>query len=147
MNYRSLIAFLGKNQMKDWATTGAEWIPALGASGSWTNEFVAIKNLKTNSDPVHVENYASLAGIHVYPRSIDSTGKKFCPEKHWPADGYSTPLVGLSSGSHDFEYMEKYDVILSYIRKTAPSIIKKLKDYVQSCYESGNFEEKKIDEL
>jgi hypothetical protein len=40
MNYKTLIAFLGKNQMKDWATPKSDWIIAKNIGDlEWRNEF------------------------------------------------------------------------------------------------------------
>jgi hypothetical protein len=43
MNYKTLIAFLGKNQMKDWVTPKSDWIIIKEyTDGNWTNEFKEI---------------------------------------------------------------------------------------------------------
>jgi hypothetical protein len=50
MNYKTLIAFLGKNQMKDWANPKSEWIIAkdIGAV-EWREGFRSLKNLGKQS--------------------------------------------------------------------------------------------------
>jgi hypothetical protein len=53
MNYKTLIAFLGKNQMKDWATPKSKWIfisqlPEGSDWHTWTKEF--LEEAKANGE-------------------------------------------------------------------------------------------------
>ena len=44
MNYKTLIAFLGKNQMKDWATPRSDWVLVKDwKDRQFTDEFLAVK--------------------------------------------------------------------------------------------------------
>ena len=60
MNYKTLIAFLGKNQMKNWATPRSEWINCTRSTGGWSEEFIKIKNLKSPHDKCAFKYYATI---------------------------------------------------------------------------------------
>jgi hypothetical protein len=77
MNYKTLIAFLGKNQMKDWATPKSDWIIA-GVGSGWNDEFKQMQKpskIKNNrytpsktgtvlsEGAVNIQNNKSLGGM------------------------------------------------------------------------------------
>jgi hypothetical protein len=94
MNYKTLIAFLGKNQMKDWATPKSDWILAQGPdSKEWSEEFRKLKSLKKQEQTS--AKYVCYLGRH-------------------------TIVVGASYGSFTFDtgfntyYNPDKDIILFY---------------------------------
>jgi hypothetical protein len=92
MNYKTLIAFLGKNQMKDWATPRSEWIDCLKSSGEWSEEFMKIKNLKSSQERCSFQYYAV----------VEYTGKKL----------YFHNTSGCSPNSYTYRYCIDKDFTL-----------------------------------
>ena len=73
MNYRTIIAFLGKKQMKDWITPSSEWILAKDFSHSdFTDEFKALDKIEAHFDAVRCKRFISLESMKFQFKAVNN---------------------------------------------------------------------------
>jgi hypothetical protein len=126
LNYKTLIAFLGKNQMKGWTTPKSEWI-SINTDGVW-NENFPIESLRGTGTRIsgHSSEYSEFfekfygcwpwasSGLHKIDRYNMSPADSDTYPQYYNPSTKSIMFIQkhiIDDGDKDriFEFIEKYD--------------------------------------
>jgi hypothetical protein len=145
MNYKTIIAFLGKNQMKDWATPSFSWILASSPKDAeWNNEFAKLMQGNPNFKVVMgVEKLTPSKVTNV--TNVSSLRKELCISNKIYSESDHKNGVGNFEGSDSvFYYYDEHSNWLIMMRPQRTITPEKILEAVIASGEPDKWEEKEI---
>ena len=108
MNYRTIIAFMGKKQLDKYKPSGASWMLIKDYSAAeWSQEFTSMKNMSEPTDDMLIQCDGYITGNQILIRPKTSAGENFDP-----TDRYVSSMAFYYNPEQDMYFYltkEEYD--------------------------------------